>query len=180
MARDATSVHQALQPVSAQRPSILTISKSPYPTFELTGASADLFDLPSESCFADYPSVEDILLQAGFGHTLRGSRNYLAALPPDCFQHLAQYIHTLFIQQLRDSGRTTPVQEDFEEDRKMNVPARPVPRRIAKQMRPSLSLPNTQYASLPFAGGQQGYRQPLDFWDFAAPGERADDLFPEM
>ena len=172
MARHDTPVHQALQPVTAQRPSILTIGKSPYPTLALT-------DLPSESCFANYP-LQDILLQVGLGHTLKGSRSHLAALPPECLQHLAQYIRALFIQQLRDSGRTTPVQEDCEEDRKMNVPARPVRRRIANKMWPSLGLHEAQYASPPFAGGKQGCRQPLKFWDFAAPGERADDLFLEM
>ena len=179
MARNDTSVHQALQPVTAQHPSILKINESPYPTHELTGASTDFFDLPSESCFANYP-LQDILLQVGLGHTVRGSRSHLAALPSECLEHVAQYIRALFIQQLRDSGRATPVQEDCEEDRKMNVLARPVPRRTAKEMRPSVSLHDAHYASPPFAGGKQGCRKPLNFWDFAVPGERAGDLFPEM
>jgi len=179
MASDATSAHQDLQPVTTQRPSTVMVAKSPHPTFKLTGASADLFDLPSESCIANYP-LRDILLQVGLGHTLRDSRSHLAALPLECLQDLAQHIRALFIQELRDSGRITPVQDACEEDKEMNLRARPpAPRRTAKKMQPRLSLHDAQRAHPPFAGGKQGCRQ-MNFWDFALPSERDDDLFPEM
>ena len=174
MERDETTAHQAqaLQPVTAQRPNNPSVHESQRMAFELADASAESFDLPSKSCFANYP-LQDILLQLGLGHTLKDSRSPLVALPPECLQHVAQHIRALLTQELRESGRSTPVQDS----RETTVPD--APRRMAKKMQPFLSLCDAQYASPPFGGGKQG-RQLLSFWDFAVPGERADDLFPEM
>jgi hypothetical protein len=171
---DETSAHQAqaLQPVTAQRPNNPSVHASLHMTFELTGGCAESFDLLSKSCFANYP-LQDILLPLGLGHTLRCSRSPFATLPPECLQHLAQYVRALLIQELRESGRTTPVQEA----REKKVPD--APRRVAKKMRPSLCPYDTQYASLLFAGVKQGHKQ-LSFWDFAVHGERGSDLFAEL